>query len=489
MDISTPHTQGNIPTTEYGNRAVFDLQRLKGIVHFIGIGGIGMSGLARLLLDAGIPVSGSDKQASTITEELARLGAQIFIGHESTNIADASYIVVSTAITDDNPELAKAKFTNLPIFHRSEVLAGLSAKKKLLAISGTHGKTTTTGMAAQVFLEGGLSPSVVVGGTFAKIQANSLSGTGEYFIAEADESDRTHADTKSAIAIVTNIEPDHLENYPGGLEQILQTMASFANGSENAIVCLDDEGCKKLLPLLSSRIITYGSQEKSPGADYRLHNLNDWEAEIYEHGIELGNLTLSVPGEHNKLNALSVIAAARLAGLDFHTIAKSLLNFGGVDRRFQVLGSVNGITIVDDYAHHPTEVAATLASARQYIRKHTPTLKRVVAVFQPHQPRRLRDLWQEFCQCFHNADLALITDIYIARGKAIEGISGEKLVQEMEQTKAQYLGGATANLTTKIIPYLEPGDLVLTIGAGDITSLGPKLLEQLAKSTDNGRST
>ncbi|MBX9568448.1 MAG: UDP-N-acetylmuramate--L-alanine ligase [Candidatus Obscuribacterales bacterium] len=470
------------------------LGSIDGPIHFVGIGGIGMSALARLLLADGSAVSGSDKAASEITEELSSLGAQVFVGHQAENVGKAKAIVLSTAINKENPELAAALEKELPVYHRSEVLAYLASKKKLLAISGTHGKTTTTGMLAEVLLDSGKDPSVVVGGIFARMKSNAHAGKGEHFVAEADESDRTHASMVSDIAVVTNIEPDHMENYPGGLEQILQTMASFANNANRCVVlCSDDPGCLKLMPLLQKRIVTYGEMpyslpnkgEQSP--DYRLKLVDDTTFSVTHHGTELGNVTLSVPGKHNKLNALATLVVALECGVAFKDAADALSKFRGVARRFDLVGSAHDILVIDDYGHHPTEVRATLEAAQQFRTREKPN-GRIVIVFQPHQPGRLRDLWDDFVEAFKESDLLLLTDIYVARGGNIEGISSEKFSKVVKHHQVHYLPGASNELAPKIKAHLKPGDIVLTVGAGDITNVGRALLKLLQDEGVNGRN-
>lgn len=463
------------------------VQAQQGTIHFVGIGGIGMSALARLLLGRGVKVSGSDKSGSPITEELQSLGATVFVGHEASNITDATAaIVVSTAITKDNPELQAAAERHLPVWHRSQVLFALANKYKMVAISGTHGKTTTTGMMAQVLLDNGLDPTVVVGGVFEKLKANSRLGKGEYFVAEADESDRTHASMVSEIAVVTNIERDHMENYPGGIAEVYSNMLSFANNAARVVVvCSDDAGCREIMPEIKKRIITYGEKLVSPKADFTMEDKEGFKFTVSQNGKVLGDVELSVPGKHNKLNAMSVIAVASELGVEFQGIADSLHEFRGVARRFQLLGTESGVTVVDDYGHHPTEVVATLLAARQYIQRHT-QYKRVVAVFQPHQPGRLRDLWEEFRQAFTEADRVLLADVYVARGGQIEGINSERFSTEVNHKNVTHLAGSTLQLHEKILPHLCAGDLVLTIGAGDITDVGPRLLALLKNGLKDG---
>ena len=473
LSASTP--EQNLKTT---------LDALKDPVHFIGIGGIGMSALARLLLARGRRVSGSDKSENPITRELSDLGAHVFCGHNAENVSSAGAVVVSTAITSENPERAAAEKQQIPVFHRSEVLAWLACGSRTIAVSGTHGKTTTTGMIAQLLIDGDLDPTVVVGGIFPRLNANARVGRGQYFVAEADESDRSHASMPSHISVVTNIEPDHLENYPGGLAQILETMASFVNLSRSAtVLCLDDGGCRQLLPLITVPVITYGLAHISPDAKYTMALLESGAFQVFVEGKLAGTANLPVPGLHNRLNALAAIAVGFECGLSFQVMKDSLELFGGVERRFQVLGTANGVTVVDDYGHHPTEVRATLEAARQYLAAKQ-SKGRVVALFQPHQPGRLRDLWNEFCHAF-----VLLADVYVARGGQIEGISSERLAKEVHHGTVMYLGGPVADLPAKVAPLLTDGDILLTIGAGDITGVGKPLLAILESSRQDGRNS
>ena len=405
---------------------IVSLEGINGPVHLAGIGGIGMSALARLLLEQGHHVSGSDKAESPITDELKDKGAEIFIGHKAENLARAGALVISTAIVDGNPELEEARRKGLPIWHRSELLSFLASRDKLVAITGTHGKTTTTAMVGQVLLDTGMDPSIVVGGIFHKIGANSRLGKGGYFVAESDESDGTHVRSRPYIAVITNIEADHLENYPGGLEQILASMVKFMSQTECfALVCLDDQGCKRLLAMVEKasanfpKVVTYGST--GSGADYTVESLPGFAMKVSKGEKLLGTINLQVPGEHNKLNALASAVIGLEMGADFAGVAQALSTFPGVDRRFQIIGEKNGILVVDDYAHHPTEVAATLKAAREYVQVERGGQGRVVCLFQPHQPARLRDLWEEFSTSFSDADLVLLADVYIARGGKIDG--------------------------------------------------------------------
>jgi UDP-N-acetylmuramate--alanine ligase len=459
--------------------ASIKLDALQGSVHLIGIGGIGMSALARLLLARGIGVSGSDKEGNLITDELQALGAKIFVGHDAANIEGAGVIVVSTAITDANPELKAAKAKGLPIVHRSQLLSLLADGKKVVAISGTHGKTTTTGMVAQIFLDCGTEPDVVVGGIFDRIGSNAYAGRqAKYFIAEADESDRTHAEMPSYVSIVTNIEPDHLENYPGGITDIQDHMVRFVNNSKfAAVLCADDPGCKAIGQRIKAKTIWYGNKDNASGAKFTYESSASG-FRVFENDRALGEIRLNIPGDHNKLNALGAVVVGLECGLPFAGIAEALSNFKGVDRRFQLIGTKSGITVIDDYGHHPTEVRATLAAARQYQKDH-PAIKRVVALFQPHQPGRLRDLWDEFCNAFDQADLVLIGDIYVARGGQIEGINSKRFAAEIKPSAAIHVPGPVQDLPAKVAPMLQSGDLVLTIGAGDITKAGAEIIKLL----------
>lgn len=493
MEIDTRNTQGALSNLS------LDFEKLAKsgkYVHLVGIGGIGMSALARLVLAQGIKVSGSDKSGSDITAELESAGAKIYIGHSASNVTDAGLVVVSTAITDENPEMAEAKRLALPIWHRSDLLGELTRKQKLIGVSGTHGKTTTTGMVAQVLIDGGLEPSVVVGGIFEKIKANSLHGEGQYFVAEIDESDGTQIKVNCFISIITNIEGDHLENYPGGLEQIKKSMLTFAEQTTGKIIlCLDDKGCRELKESISagqkSKVITYGMKSKDYECDYAYDSPDSFSMNVYKANKLLGTLTMSVPGEHNKQNALSAIVVGLECGLDFSVLKDSISTFKGVNRRFQILGTAGEVMVVDDYAHHPTEVVATLKAAQDFlkVKGDKQGLKRVVILFQPHQPGRLKDHWQDFCQSFKFADYVLLADVYVARGKTIEGINSEKFAQEVEHDKVKYIGGPVKDITPAVLQELKSGDLLLTVGAGDITNIGPELLKKLAQDENkNGRT-
>ena len=418
---------------------------------------------------------------------MAKLGAKISIGHAASNAEGAVGIAISTAITPDNPELMLAKSNNIPVWHRSEILAALTKDKKGIAISGTHGKTTTTAMIGKVFIDSNTDPGIVIGGILPLLQSNCRAGKGDYFIAEADESDGTHATLHPEIGVVTNIEADHLENYPAGMKQILDTMTVFANQSKTVVLCADDQGCQTIIPKIKSKIVAYGLKSKADYNEsvktyYQFEDLSDSTnsaMRVYKNNELLGTVNLSLPGIHNQYNALAAIAVGMESGLNFQAIAQSLSTFSGVERRFQIIGHAKDILIIDDYAHHPTEAIATLKAARQYVAQGKFAAKRIVAVFQPHQPGRLRDFWQEFCGAFTECDLLLVPDVYIARGKAIAGIDSQRFAKEVNHPNSRHLPGSTAQLAEQIKTYLQPHDLVITIGAGDITTVGPALLQLL----------
>jgi UDP-N-acetylmuramate--alanine ligase len=460
-----------------------NLEGFEGRIHLLGIGGIGMSGLARLLLSRGLTVSGSDKSESEITRDLTNLGATVFIGHDSANVQSANAVAISTAIDPENPELSWARQHNIPVWHRSQVLGALTHRKKVVAVSGTHGKTTTTGMIAQALIDCKVDPTVVIGGIFGKIGANAKVGAGDYFVAESDESDGTHAHLKSSVAVVTNVEGDHLENYPGGIDEIYETMARFANNASRfVLLCRDDAGCRAIAPKIKGKIVWYGKRDSASDLNYSYVSGPGTSFTAFKGESKLGEIVLWVPGEHNKLNALGALAVGLEFGLPYNDIAKSLSNFHGVDRRFQHIGEAKGIRIVDDYAHHPTEIAATLKAARQYLNGQTnkpESGNRIVALFQPHQPRRLKDFWDEFCHCFSEADLVFVADIYVARGKQIPGVDSQEFVKQIAHKHATYLTGPVNELARQLAPYLLAGDLVITIGAGDVTNVGNQLLRVL----------
>ncbi len=449
-------------------------------VHFIGIGGIGMSGIAEVLINLGYEVSGSDLKKGEITERLKILGAAVHYGHAAKNLTDADVVVVSNAVKVDNPEVVEAEAKNIPVIPRAEMLAELMRMKYGVAVAGTHGKTTTTSMLATVFGVGNLDPTIVIGGKLDFIGSNAKLGEGEFLVAEADESDGSFLMLTPTIAVVTNIEEEHMDHY-GSLEEIKGDFTTFINSIPFyglSVLCLDDENVQAIIPEVKRRFITYGF---SPQADFyatgvTFEGLNSTFTVNYR-GEAWGDITLHMPGAHNALNALSAVAVGMEVGLDFGTIQRALSGFTGVHRRFQVKGEAAGITVVDDYGHHPTEITATLKAARNFWEG------RVVAVFQPHRYTRTRDANEGFLTAFFSADVLVMTDIYPAGEEPIPGVTGKRLFDEIRERgmRDTHFVSDKENLPEELMKIVRPGDLVITLGAGDILRAGEKLLELLEK--------
>lgn len=452
-------------------------------IHFIAIGGIGVSAIAKCFLEFGFKVSGSDIKENKNTNLLKEMGAEIFIGHKAENINGAEIIIASSAIKIDNPEVIEAKKNNIPIYHRSHGLEaimrgfGQSNKPVSIGFSGTHGKTTTTGMASLVFELSGKNPTSVIGGILPQFSTNAKVGDGGYVIAELDESDGTIVLYSPDITVVTNLEVDHVDHYTDGFAQLLETFKKVAgNVSDNAKIVLnaDDKGCMELYKNVDqSKVILY-SIKNAKQADFYAQNIIleglSSSFDVYKKNEFLGQLQMSVPGEHNVSNALSVVISALECGISFEQIKNSIKQFGGTKRRFEFVGEFNGARIYDDYAHHPTEVVATLNSAKQLN-------KRIVAVFQPHRYSRFKGFWSEFKESFHDADVLVMTDVYAAGEDFLADYNSAKFAQEIPN--AIYLKGSIDDIKDTICPYIKPDDIVLTIGAGDITQLGYKLCQGL----------
>jgi UDP-N-acetylmuramate--alanine ligase len=451
-------------------------------VHFIGIGGSGMCGIARIMLGLGYRVTGSDLKGSTATRNLEALGATCFRGHAGEYLGDADLVVASTAIPSNNPELLEARQRKLRILHRSEMLAWLMRRQKGIAIAGAHGKTTTTSMAALVLEKNNLDPTIIIGGELKEIGGNAKLGGGEYLVAEADESDGSFLKLDPFIEIITNIEDDHLDYYKS-VENVEAAFGEFIAKVPKdglAVVCLDDARIRELLAGYNGPCQTYALE--CPDADYTGRNLRmEGEltvGEVYFHNNYLGDLGLRVPGRHNFLNALAVVALGRFIGLPFEGIAAALSDFRGAGRRFQLTGEVNGIKVIDDYAHHPSEIKATLKAAGQL------KTGRLISVFQPHRYTRTAILGERFGEAFSAADIIIISDIYSAGEKPIEGVSADiiiKAIEKHEGRKAIYLP-----TRQEIVDYLartaRPGDMILTMGAGDIWNAGVELVNRLKES-------
>ena len=454
--------------------------------HFIGIGGSGMNGIAMIMLGLGYKVTGSDLKPSAVTERLEALGAICYTGHSRSNLGNADLIVASTAISPDNEELAEAKKRGLKVVHRSEMLAWLMNRQKGIAIAGAHGKTTTTSMLALVLEKNKLDPTIVIGGELTDIGGNAKLGLGEYMVAEADESDGSFLKLDPLVEVVTNIDDDHLDHYKN-VGNILAAFRKFlAKVPENglAVVCLDDPRLKAMLDGYSRPFETYALDD--PGADYTLKDIylddHTTAGDVYYHGSKLGTLRLKVPGRHNLSNALAVVAAGRFVGLSFEQIAGVLESFSGAGRRFQLTGEVNGIKVIDDYAHHPTEIKATLKAAAQV------KTGRVISVFQPHRYTRTSILGERFGDAFKDADIIIISELYSAGEHPIAGISAETIITAIEKQdgrKVIYLA-TKKEIVDYLVQIVRPGDMVITMGAGDIWSAGVELVKVLKERQDIG---
>jgi len=451
-------------------------------IHFVGIGGIGMSGIAEVLLNLGYKVSGSDLRHSETTERLASLGGEIHIGHARENLVEVDVVVTSTAVRDDNPEVVEAQAQLIPVIPRAEMLAELMRMKYGIAIAGTHGKTTTTSMVATVLTHGGIDPTIVIGGKLNTLGSNAKLGQGKFLVAEADESDGSFLKLSPTIAVVTNIDADHLDFY-SGIEEIKDIFVDFINKIPFfglAVLCLDDRNVAEVIPRVKKRFITYGL---STQADIRATQIrlagNSTSFTAHYKGDRIGEISYSMPGAHNVLNALACIAVAMELDVPFEQIREGFAQFGGVGRRFQIKGEVREIMVVDDYGHHPAEIRATLAAA-----KNGWPDRRLVVAFQPHRYTRTKELFDEFVTAFYDADILILTDIYAASEKPIEGVSSDALASAIRrhgQKDVTYIADREA-ISGHLAGIVQPGDIVLTLGAGNIWQAGEALLEQLAVS-------
>jgi UDP-N-acetylmuramate--alanine ligase len=450
-------------------------------IHFIGIGGIGMSGIAEVLANLGFRVSGSDQKKSEVTAHLEELGAEISEGHAAENVGDAHVVVRSTAVKDDNPEVLEARRRSIPVIPRAEMLAELMRMKPhTVAVAGSHGKTTTTSMVATVLGIAGLDPTFVIGGIVRTYRANARLGKSELMVVEADESDRSFLMLTPTIAVVTNIDREHMDYYHD-MEDVRKCFADFVNKVPfygAAVLCLDDPHVQAVIPKVERRRVTYGM---SAQADVSAHDIT------YDHsfgskfsvlrGVDLlGPVTLRVPGKHNVYNSLAAIAVGLELEVPFDTIAHALGEFSGADRRFQFKGEEAGVTVVDDYGHHPTEIKATLSAARI----GAPN-RRIVVLFQPHRYTRTNDLMDEFASAFNNADVLFVTDIYAASEVPIEGVNAAILtgrIKSWGHKNAEYVG-AVENAPEALRANVREGDLVITLGAGSVHKAGDQLLALL----------
>jgi UDP-N-acetylmuramate--alanine ligase len=448
-------------------------------IHFVGIGGIGMSGIAEVLHNLGYCISGSDLADSELTRRLARLGVRYCTGHRAENVAQADVVVVSSAVTATNVEVVAAKAGKIPVIPRAEMLAELMRMKYGVAVAGSHGKTTTTSLIATVLAKGGLDPTLVIGGRLNSLRGNAKLGQGEFMVAEADESDGSFLKLNPMVAVVTTIDREHLDFYRN-LAEIQGAFGQFLNKVPFygfCVVCADEPNIRAMLPDLTKKVFTYG-----------LHGDVDYSARAVRsqglgslfvamrHGRELGSVALNIPGLHNIRNALAAIATGMELDIPFASICEALHDFSGIQRRFEVKGEARGITIVDDYGHHPTEIDATLRTARLVWPD-----RRLVAIFQPHRYTRTQALWQEFCAPLLAADVLLLTEVYGAGESPIAGVSAALIwegVRALEHPQALYLP-QREDLVAEMLRQTRAGDVVLTLGAGDVWKVGEQLLEAL----------
>jgi UDP-N-acetylmuramate--alanine ligase len=451
-------------------------------IHFVGIGGIGMSGIAEVLLSLGenFHVTGSDLKRSPITDRLESMGATIWEGHSGEHVSEADVVVCSSAVRDDNPEVLAARQRLVPVIPRAEMLAELMRLYRHgIAIAGTHGKTTTTSMIAHLMTNTQLDPAVVVGGRVASLGSNARLGSGEYIVVEADESDGSLLLLTPTIAVLTNIDADHLDFFTGGIDQIKRCFSTFANRVPfygTIILCLDDQNVQAIIPEITRRTISYGLAAQADVSAWQIQMDSNFGSEfkVRAFGEEMGTMRLEVPGLHNVYNALAAVAAGLDLNLKFEVIAESLKSFRGAERRFQIKGEKSGVTVVDDYGHHPTEIKATLSAART-------SGRRVVTLFQPHRYTRTRDLMDDFARSFYGADVLMVADIYAASEDPIEGVNSRVLVEKIERFGHRHVEyvGPVAGAATKLKEIVQKGDLVVTLGAGNVWQAGDELLRIL----------
>ncbi len=439
-----------------------------------------MSGIAELLLNLGFQITGSDLQVTEVTRRLVNLGANVAQGHSASQVGDADVVVISSAVKADNPEVMEARRRKIPVIRRAEMLGELMRMKHGIGIAGTHGKTTTTSMVGLVLTEGGLDPTIVVGGKVKRFRASAKLGNGQYLVAEADEFDRSFLRMVPTIAVVTTLEAEHLDCYTN-LDDIKEAFVEFVNKVPfygAVILCLDEESLQSIIPHIKGRLVTYGL---SPQADIRATNLTfeglESSFDLLVHGKKLGRMTLMVPGEHNVKNSLAAVAVGLELDIGFPRIKRALETFSGVYRRFEIKGKVDDVLVVDDYAHHPTEIQATLQAAKGGLARRT------IAVFQPHLYSRTRDFCSDFGKSFFHSDVLVVTDVYPAREEPIEGVSGElvaKAARDYGHRRVFYIQDKE-KVATFLAAQVQPGDVVITMGAGDVHRIGERLIQLLRK--------
>ena len=448
-------------------------------VHFVGIGGVGMSGIAEVLLNLGYFVSGSDLRDGEATQRLRSLGAQIFLGHREANLsANPSVVVISTAVKFSNPEVLEARQRNIPVIPRAEMLAELMRMKYGIAVAGSHGKTTTTSMIAAILSAAGRDPTMVIGGRLRSLGSNAKLGQGEILVAEADESDGTFLLLSPTIAVVTNIDREHMD-FHQNMDRLVESFLAFINKVPFyglAVLCLDHPNVRALLPKVRKRFTTYGFSSE---ADFWARDLQiqgmETQFSVAHQGKLLGKLKLHLPGRHSATNALAAVAVAQELEIPFSKVAAALESFTGIDRRFEMKGEAKGVTVIDDYGHHPVEIQATIRAIRDGWKRP------LTVIFQPHRYSRTRDLFDEFLVSFEGADWLILTEIYEAGEEAISGVSSEALYQAMKRRghlEIEFIPDKK-EIAKHLAPKLKSGDIVLTLGAGDIYRVGEELIEIL----------
>lgn len=446
-------------------------------LHFVGIGGIGMSGIAEVLLNLGYRISGSDQKRSPITARLKKKGARIHYGHKASHIEGAQVVVISSAVRPTNPEVAAAKKAGIPVIPRAEMLAELMRLKYGIAVAGSHGKTTTTSLVGQVLSGAGMDPTMVIGGRLNSLRSNAKLGKGEFLVAEADESDGSFLKLNPTIAVITNIDPEHLDHYKD-FEALKETFVAFANKVPfygSIVACADHPVVRELLPRFQRKVVTYGLESPADyGAEKMVQEGLRQRFTVLYRKEKLGEVVLQSPGRHSVANALAAIAVGRELDIPFRKIAAALKGFRGIERRFQVLCD-NGVTVIDDYGHHPVEIRATLKALREAFPE-----RRLVALFQPHRYTRTRDLFHDFAQSFGDADKVFLTEVYAAGEDPIVGVSSRALHDAMDQAKTVFRADKLS-LVPAVLEQVQPGDVILSLGAGDITKIGHELARQIKK--------
>ncbi|HJQ27093.1 MAG TPA: UDP-N-acetylmuramate--L-alanine ligase [Blastocatellia bacterium] len=451
-------------------------------IHFVGIGGIGMSGIAKVLLSLGMNfrVTGSDAKRSAITDSLEEMGATVWEGHAGEHIAGADVVVCSSAVRNDNPEVTTAHQRQIPVIPRAEMLAELMRLYRYgIAVAGTHGKTTTTSMISHMMTLTNFDPTIVVGGRVTTLASNAQVGHGDYIVVEADESDGSLLQLTPTIAVLTNIDADHLDHFKGGIEEIKECFVKFANRVPfygTIVLCLDDQNVQAIIPEVTRRTVSYGlaAQADVSAWNIQLNTAFGSEFTVRAFGKEAGPVKLWVPGLHNVYNAMATIAVGLDLNIEFERIVEALASFRGAERRFQIKGEKQDILVVDDYGHHPTEIKATLSAART-------SGRRVVTLFQPHRYTRTHDLLDDFARSFYGADVLLVTDIYAASEDPIEGVNSRLLAEQTERfghRHVEYIG-PLSNAASRLKEIVQPYDLVLTLGAGNVYQAGEELLRIL----------